>query len=117
SRRRGWAAVRSTSILAHPLRAISQMPATSEPQSRCILEGLRGWGHIYSQQDGHPGGRATIVQARFDTSWRRRALRGDREAVRAFAEAMLPPLYHFCLYRVGKDQHRCEEVVQETLVR
>lgn len=53
----------------------------------------------------------------FDSEWRRRALAGDAQAVRAFAEAMLPPLYHFCLYRVGKDRHRSEEVVQETLVR
>jgi RNA polymerase sigma-70 factor (ECF subfamily) len=37
--------------------------------------------------------------------------------VRAFAEAMLRPLYGFCLYRVGRNQHLCEEVVQETLVR
>ncbi len=57
------------------------------------------------------------MQARFDCDWRKRALGGDSEAVRVFAESMLPPLYHFCLYRVGKDQHRCEEVVQETLVR
>jgi RNA polymerase sigma-70 factor, ECF subfamily len=57
------------------------------------------------------------VQPRFDSEWRQRALSGDSQAVRVFAEAMLPALYHFCLYRVGKDQHRCEEVVQETLVR
>ncbi len=57
------------------------------------------------------------MQPRFDSDWRRRALSGDSEAVRTFAESMLAPLYHFCLYRVGKDQHRCEEVVQETLVR
>jgi len=57
------------------------------------------------------------VQPRFDSDWRRRALDGDAQAVRIFAEAMLPALYHFCLYRVGKDQHRCEEVVQETLAR
>ena len=53
----------------------------------------------------------------FDRSWRRRALAGDADAVRAFADAVLPPLYHFCLYRVGKDRHLCEEVVQDTLVR
>ena len=57
------------------------------------------------------------MQERFDSEWRKRALGGDPQAARAFAEAMLPPLYHFCLYRVGKDHHRCEEVVQETLVR
>lgn len=30
---------------------------------------------------------------------------------------MLGPLYQFCLYRVGRDCHLCEEVVQETLVQ
>ena len=54
---------------------------------------------------------------RFDSDWRRRALAGDPAAVHFFAETVLPPLYHFCLYRVGRDRHRCEEVVQETLVR
>jgi RNA polymerase sigma-70 factor (ECF subfamily) len=53
----------------------------------------------------------------FDTRWRQRALGGDATAVSAFAEAMLQPLYGFCLYRVGRNQHLCEEVVQETLVR
>jgi RNA polymerase sigma-70 factor, ECF subfamily len=52
----------------------------------------------------------------FDAAWRQRALRGDAEAVRLLAEAVLQPLYAFCLYRVGGDTHRCEEVVQETLV-
>lgn len=53
----------------------------------------------------------------FDAVWRRRALLGEVEAVRLLAEAALQPLYAFCLYRVGRDGHRCEEVVQETLVR
>lgn len=53
----------------------------------------------------------------FDASWHQRALHGDAEAVRLLAEAVLQPLYAFCLYRVGGDTHRCEEVVQETLVR
>ena len=57
------------------------------------------------------------MQPTFDSEWRRLALAGDASAVRAFADAVLPPLYHFCLYRVGRDRHRCEEVVQETLVR
>jgi RNA polymerase sigma-70 factor (ECF subfamily) len=38
-------------------------------------------------------------------------------AVTAFAETVLPPLYRFCLPRVGRNRHLCEEVVQETLVR
>ncbi|HEV3204607.1 MAG TPA: RNA polymerase sigma factor [Gemmataceae bacterium] len=57
------------------------------------------------------------MQAIYDTGWRRRALGGDAEAVQAFVEAALGPLYRFCLYRVGRNPHLCEEVVQETLVR
>jgi len=57
------------------------------------------------------------LQPRFDADWRSRALRGDPEAVTAFAEAVLQPLYCFCFYRVGSNRHLCEEVVQETLVR
>jgi RNA polymerase sigma-70 factor (ECF subfamily) len=44
-------------------------------------------------------------------------MRGDAESVCLLAEAALQPLYAFCFYRVGRDRHRCEEVVQETLVR
>jgi RNA polymerase sigma-70 factor (ECF subfamily) len=57
------------------------------------------------------------VRPIFDAAWRRRALAGDADAVRTFAEAVLQPLYGFCLYRVGRNVHLCEEVVQETLVR
>jgi RNA polymerase sigma-70 factor, ECF subfamily len=57
------------------------------------------------------------LRATFDASWRRRALAADAEAVTAFAEAVLQPLYGFCFYRVGRNRHLCEEVVQETLVR
>lgn len=57
------------------------------------------------------------MQATFDERWRRRALAGEIAAVQALASAVLEPLYAFCLYRVGKDRHRCEDVVQETLVR
>ena len=32
-------------------------------------------------------------------------------------DASLEPLFRFCLYRVGKNRHLCEEVVQETIVR
>ena len=53
----------------------------------------------------------------FDHAWRRRALAGDTDAVTALAEAALQPLFAFCLYRVGRNRHLCEEVVQETLVR
>jgi len=57
------------------------------------------------------------LPAVFDATWRQRALHGDAEAVRLLADALLQPLYSFCLYRVGGDRHRCEEVVQETLLR
>ena len=55
------------------------------------------------------------MKADFDSSWRRRALAGDPGAVRHLADSALVPLYQFCLYRVGRDRHVCEEVVQETL--
>jgi RNA polymerase sigma-70 factor (ECF subfamily) len=57
------------------------------------------------------------LQPIFDHAWRRRALAGDAAAVKALADAVLQPLYAFCLYRVGRNRHLCEEVVQETLVR
>jgi RNA polymerase sigma-70 factor (ECF subfamily) len=53
----------------------------------------------------------------FDANWRRKALAGDPAAVRALAQMALGPLFAFCLYRVGRDRHLCEEVVQETLIR
>lgn len=56
-------------------------------------------------------------QQAFDESWRRQALRGDEAALRRLTDEMLPALFRFCLYRVGRNQHLCEEVVQETLLR
>ena len=53
----------------------------------------------------------------FHQRWRARALAGDSEAIDALARAALEPLYRFCLYRVGRNRHLCEEVVQETLCR
>ncbi len=53
----------------------------------------------------------------YDASWRDKALDGDSMAVQALAESALQPLYAFCLHRVGRNAHLCEEVVQETLVR
>jgi RNA polymerase sigma-70 factor (ECF subfamily) len=53
----------------------------------------------------------------FDADWRASALRGDSAAIQMLADALLEPLYRFCLYRVGRNRHLCEEVVQETLVR
>src|SRR6202040_3121108 len=52
-----------------------------------------------------------------DEVWRQRALRGDAAAVKLLASAVLQPLYSFCLYRVGRNQHLCEEVVQETMLK
>jgi RNA polymerase sigma-70 factor (ECF subfamily) len=57
------------------------------------------------------------VRPSFDVPWRERALGGDADAVRILAETMLRPLYGFCLYRVARNTHLCEEVVQETLLR
>ncbi len=51
----------------------------------------------------------------FDTGWKMRALEGDAEAVRRLAHHALEPLFRFCFYRVGKNRHLCEEVVQQTL--
>ena len=53
----------------------------------------------------------------FDEAWRQQALRGDAAAVKQLAGAALQPLYGFCLYRVGRNQHLCEEVVQETMLK
>ena len=57
------------------------------------------------------------MQAVFDASWRARALAGHAEAVMALAQTALEPLYRFCLHRVGRNRHLCEEVVQETMLR
>jgi RNA polymerase sigma-70 factor (ECF subfamily) len=57
------------------------------------------------------------VQPIFDAAWRRRALAGDPDAAQLLADSALLPLFRFCFHRVGGDRHRCEEVVQETLLR
>ncbi len=57
------------------------------------------------------------MRPNFDADWRVRALKGDTAAVQMMADALLEPLFRFCLYRVGRNRHLCEEVVQETLVR
>jgi RNA polymerase sigma-70 factor (ECF subfamily) len=44
-------------------------------------------------------------------------LGGDEEAAAELALAAMTPLYRFCLYRLGRDEHLCEDVVQETLLR
>jgi RNA polymerase sigma-70 factor (ECF subfamily) len=57
------------------------------------------------------------LQTIFNAAWRDRALAGDRDAVKFLVDAALQPLYRFCFYRVGRNRHLCEEVVQETLTR
>lgn len=57
------------------------------------------------------------MQNDFDVGWRQRALCGDAGAVRKLTGAVLEPLFRFCLYRVSRNRHLCEEVVQETLMR
>ncbi len=56
------------------------------------------------------------MQPSFDDRWHRAALAGDAQAIDRLAREALEPLYRFCLYRVGRNRHLCEEVVQETLV-
>jgi RNA polymerase sigma-70 factor (ECF subfamily) len=62
-----------------------------------------------------PDGEVTL-NAIFDATWRTQALACEVQAIGRLAEAAVPPLYAFCLYRVGRNRHVCEEVVQETLV-
>ncbi len=57
------------------------------------------------------------MQSIFDEAWRQKALKADDAAVKTLLTHVLQPLYSFCLYRVGKNQHWCEEVVQETMLR
>jgi RNA polymerase sigma-70 factor, ECF subfamily len=56
------------------------------------------------------------LQPIFDALWRAEAVAGGQAAVRRLAEAAIGPLYRFCLYRVGRNHHLCEEVVQESLL-
>lgn len=57
------------------------------------------------------------VKMNFDAKWRQEALEGRPAAIGRLADAVLPGLYAFCLYRVGRNRHWCEEVVQETLMQ
>ncbi len=57
------------------------------------------------------------MQPTFDETWHRGALAGDARAIDRLARDALEPLYRFCFYRVGRNRHLCEEVVQETMVR
>jgi hypothetical protein len=42
----------------------------------------------------------------FDAAWRRRALRGDADAVSQLAEAVLQPLYAFWFYNRSAGQQK-----------
>jgi RNA polymerase sigma-70 factor (ECF subfamily) len=57
------------------------------------------------------------LRSLFDAAWRTRALEGHAEAITVLTDEVLQPLYRFCLYRVARNRHLCEEVVQETLLR
>lgn len=57
------------------------------------------------------------MQSIFDEAWCQKALQGEQAAVQTLTQQVLQPLYSFCLYRVGKNRHWCEEVVQETMLR
>ena len=57
------------------------------------------------------------MQNNFDAGWRQEALHGDADAVKRLVSSALAPLFSFCLYRVGRNHHLCEEVVQETLLK
>jgi DNA-directed RNA polymerase specialized sigma24 family protein len=57
------------------------------------------------------------LQTTFDAAWRHSAMSGDADAVKCLAAAVVQPLFGFCFYRVGRNRHLCEEVVQETLLR
>jgi RNA polymerase sigma-70 factor (ECF subfamily) len=57
------------------------------------------------------------LQPVFDSNWRQRAVDGQSDAIGALARASIEPLYRFCFHRVGRNQHLCEEIVQETLLR
>ena len=56
-------------------------------------------------------------QATFDAAWKLRACAGDEQAVRELIDASLESLFRFSFYRVGRNRHLCEEVVQDTILR
>jgi RNA polymerase sigma factor (sigma-70 family) len=53
----------------------------------------------------------------FDAAWKLRACAGDEQAIRQWIDASLEPLFRFTFYRVGRNRHLCEEVVQDTILR
>ncbi|MBC8353561.1 MAG: sigma-70 family RNA polymerase sigma factor [Planctomycetes bacterium] len=56
-------------------------------------------------------------QPTFDAAWKLRACAGDKQAVGELVDASLEPLFRFSFYRVGRNRHLCEEVVQDTILR
>jgi RNA polymerase sigma-70 factor (ECF subfamily) len=62
------------------------------------------------------GGRDGVGGAVDEASLREGVLRGDPDALRAFYALAMRPLYTFCYFRLGRDHHATEEVVQETLL-
>jgi len=56
-------------------------------------------------------------QLTFDAAWKLRATDGDEQAICELVDASLEPLFRFSFYRVGRNRHLCEEVVQETILR
>lgn len=56
-------------------------------------------------------------QPEFDAAWRRLAMDGDEGAVKQLVETTVESLFRFCFYRLGRNRHLCEEVVQETILR
>ena len=56
-------------------------------------------------------------QPTFDAAWKLRACAGDEQAVHELIDASLEPLFRFSFYRVGRNRHLCEEVVQDTILR
>ncbi len=55
-------------------------------------------------------------QTTFDARWKKMAQRGDSGAVQMLIDEIVDPLYRFCFYRVDRNRHVCEDVVQETLI-
>jgi RNA polymerase sigma-70 factor (ECF subfamily) len=52
-----------------------------------------------------------------DLAIKRGVLAGDASALRALHDRNARSLYAFCFFRLGRDHHATEEVVQETLLR
>src|SRR5262245_43642437 len=93
----------------------SHIPGNRQPATRPTDEAVSQEAGRHMDVSKVKGGRG--LQTNFDAAWRRDALRGKSDAVGRLVSGALQPLYGFCLYRVGRNRHLCEEVVQETLLR